>query len=62
MKHMIPYEKLSKKERRRLDQEKRGTWGNVNPVTRVRESAKRYNRKRVPGLKADVSSRDFSES
>lgn len=34
MKKFIPYAKLSKKEKRRLDNEKRGTWGNISPVTR----------------------------
>ncbi len=34
MKKFIPYAKLSKKEKRRLDNEKRRTWGNISPVTR----------------------------
>ncbi|MBO4367540.1 MAG: hypothetical protein J5859_02400 [Clostridia bacterium] len=41
----IPKEKLSKKERKKLDRERRCVWA-VPPVTRVVESKKLYNRKR----------------
>ena len=34
MEKFIPYEKLSKKEKRRRDAMQRGTWGALNPVTR----------------------------
>ena len=44
MEKFIPYEKLSKKEKRKLDQAKRQTWGNLNPVTRKPENSKAYNR------------------
>ena len=44
MKRMIPQDKMSKKARKALAQEKRNVW-TVNPVTRVRESGKAYNRK-----------------
>ena len=47
MEKFIPYEKLSKKERRRLDQAKRQTWGGINPVTRKPENSRAYNRKKV---------------
>ena len=40
----IPYEKLSKKQKRKIDQKRRGSWGNLNPVTRRSESKKIYNR------------------
>ena len=33
MEKFIPYEKLSKKEKRKIDQAKRQTWGELNPVT-----------------------------
>lgn len=46
MKKFIPYEKLSKKEKRKLDLAKRRTWGEQNPVTRKPESSKAYNRKK----------------
>lgn len=44
MEKFVPYEKLSKKQRRALDQKKRNTWGNVNPSLRVEESKKAYRR------------------
>lgn len=43
---MIPRDKMSKKARRALDREQRNFW-NVNPVTRVRESVKWYDRNRL---------------
>ncbi|MDE5916767.1 MAG: hypothetical protein K2G62_01410 [Oscillospiraceae bacterium] len=45
MKKFIPYEKLSKKEKKRLDLLKRKDWGNVNPVNKVMPDKKKYNRK-----------------
>ena len=33
MEKFIPYEKLSKKEKRKIDQARRQTWGELNPVT-----------------------------
>lgn len=47
MEKFIPYEKLSKKEKRRLDQAKRQTWGGINPVTRKPENSRAYNRQKV---------------
>lgn len=47
MEKFIPYEKLSKKERRRLDQAKRQTWGGINPVSRKPENSRAYNRQKV---------------
>ena len=44
MKH-VPYEKMSKKQRRALDRQKRGCWNGTAPVTRRVESAKAYSRK-----------------
>ena len=44
MKKFIPYEKLSKKQKRELDLKKRGTWGAVSPISRKAESKKLYNR------------------
>ena len=46
MKQFVPYEKLSKKQKREADRARRADWGNVNPVTRRVESAKLYNRKK----------------
>ncbi len=50
----IPYEKLSKKEKRKLDTAKRNTWGNLNPVTRKPENSKAYNRKKMQNWKKDL--------
>ena len=57
MEKFIPYEKLSKKEKRKMDLAKRQTWGELNPVTRKPENSKAYNRNTartwfppVPGL------------
>ena len=42
MKKFIPYEKLSKKEKRRFDQAKRQTWGSLNPITRKPPNSRAY--------------------
>ena len=34
MEKFIPYEKLSKKEKRKLNRARRQTWGAISPVTR----------------------------
>ena len=39
MEKFIPYEKLSKKEKRKLNLAKRQTWGERNPVTRKPENS-----------------------
>ena len=44
MEKFIPYEKLSKKEKRRVNQSLRQNWGDVNPVTRKPENSAAYNR------------------
>ena len=43
----IPYEKLSKKEKRKVDSSKRNTWGQLNPVTRKPENSRAYNRRKA---------------
>ena len=53
MEKFIPYEKLSKKEKRRLDLSRRTTWGNLNPVTRKPENSKAYNRNKARDWKRD---------
>ena len=50
MEKFIPYEKLSKKEKRRLDLSRRTTWGNLNPVTRKPASSKAYNRAKARSI------------
>lgn len=51
---MIPYEKLSKKEKRKLDAAKRNTWGSLNPVTRKPASSKAYNRSKARNWKREI--------
>jgi len=62
MEKFIPYEKLSKKEKRKIDQAKRQTWGELNPVTRKPENSKAYNRRKSQNWKRDLppQSCDFS--
>ena len=55
MEKFIPYEKLSKKEKRRLDAQRRTTWGAISPVTRKPANSKARNWKRehhepIPGF------------
>ena len=52
MRGMISRDKMSKRNRRSLDLIKRSVWG-MNPVTRIRESGKLYDRR-----KAKVSNDD----
>jgi len=42
----ILYEKMSKKQKKEFDRMKRNTW-EFSPVTRVKQSKKAYNRKRL---------------
>ena len=53
MEKFIPYEKLSKKEKRKIDTAKRNTWGELNPVTRKPENSKAYNRNKARNWKRD---------
>lgn len=46
MAKFIPYQKLTKKQQKLLNLEKRGTWGETNPVTRCAERSDQYNRKK----------------
>ena len=55
MKKFIPYEKLSKKEKRKMDLAKRQTWGELNPVTRKPENSKAYNRHKARNWKRDCN-------
>lgn len=54
METFIPYEKLSKKEKRKVDAMRRNTWGELNPVTRKPANSKAYNRKRSQDWKKDL--------
>ena len=44
MEKFVPFEKLSKKEQKRLSALKRRDWNGLNPVTRKSENPKAYNR------------------
>lgn len=59
MDKFIPYEKMSKKEQRKLNQTKRQTWGNLNPVTRKPANSKAYNRQKAQNWKKDLSGSAF---
>jgi hypothetical protein len=53
MKKFTPYEKLSKKEKKSIDQARRRTWGALNPVTRKPPNPKAYNRHKAQITKND---------
>ena len=46
MEHFIPYEKLSKRERKARDAERRISWG-MSPVTRRPRNPRAYNRRKT---------------
>lgn len=54
MEKFIPYEKLSKKEQQKINKAMRGTWGDINPVTRKPKNSKAYNRNRAQAWKKDL--------
>lgn len=54
MEKFIPYEKLSKKEKRKIDQAKRLTWGELNPFTRKPENSKAYSRRKSQNWKREL--------
>lgn len=47
MKKMIPFEKLSKKEQKKRNAARRGTWGDLKPITRRPDNPKAYNRQKT---------------
>lgn len=53
MEKYIPYEKLSKKEKKKADQARRQTWGSLNPVTRKPQNSKAYNRSKARNRKCE---------
>lgn len=58
MDKFIPFEKLSKKQQKILNAQKRKNWNGVNPVTRKSENPKAYNRKKSRKI-SDYDFRDF---
>ncbi len=59
MEKYIPYEKLSKKKQKELNAQKRGTWGTLNPVTRLSENPKAYNRQKTRKWSEDSGTVSF---
>lgn len=51
MKKFVEFEKLSKKKQKEINKTKRGTWGDVKPITKVKPSGKVYNRKKKQELR-----------
>ena len=60
MSSFIPREKLGKKARRKLDQSRRRSWEETNPVTKTIENKKIYNRKKPSNRYDDDGTRVFS--
>ena len=58
MEKYIPYEKLSKKEKRKINNKRRRTWGGINPITRKPENSKAYSRKKNQYWQDELSSAD----
>ena len=54
MEKFIPYEKLSKKEKRKIDAARRTTWGAFDPTTRKPQNSKAYNRKKSQAWKREL--------
>ena len=55
MEKFIPYEKLSKKEQKKINAARRGTWGSISPVTRKPTNSRAYDRKKAQNWKYDCS-------
>ncbi len=55
MERFIPYEKLSKKKKRELDAQKRGSWGAMSPVTRRSKDPRAYDRRKARRIPDDGS-------
>ena len=55
MEKFIPYEKLSKKEQKKLNNARRNTWGQMNPTTRKPENSRAYNRRKAQSWRNDAS-------
>lgn len=56
----VPQDKISKKAKKELDSQKRNTWGNTNPVTRVQPNKKAYNRKRDKKIENESLQENFN--
>lgn len=56
MEKFVPFEKLSKKEKKKQNAARRNTWGELNPVTRKPENSRAYNRRKAQDWKKDIPS------
>ena len=55
MEKFIPYEKLSKKEQRKINAARRNTWIGLNPVTRKPPNSNAYMRCKARSWKNELS-------
>ena len=55
----IPFEKLSKKEQKKLNDARRNTWGDINPVTKAAPTGK-ANKARAEKKRAAREMRDYA--
>lgn len=55
----VPIGKMSKKKRKELYAARRGSWGDINPVTRRSENPKAYNRRKTRNWSDDTSGTVF---
>lgn len=46
MEKFIPYKKLSKKEKKKYDSQKRNLW-KIKPTERIKQSDKKYSRRKI---------------
>lgn len=60
MEKYIPYEKLSKKEKKKRDAAQRGTWGELNPVTRKPKNSRAYDRRKAQNWRREDHGRTDS--
>ena len=60
MEKFTPFDKLSKKKQRELNQRKRSTWGGLSPVTRKPPNPKAYNRSAAQRREDDPDSEPCS--
>jgi hypothetical protein len=60
MEKFIPFEKLSKREKREMVRLRRGDWGALNPVTRKAKNPKAYDRNKARKWNDDSSKSELS--
>jgi hypothetical protein len=48
MAHFIPFEKLSKKEKKKQNNLRRNYWNGIDPSTKIMPNKKKENKKRAP--------------